>query len=133
MPAAIPIMVGLMAGGTALQVYGQIKSGNAAKRAATEGRDLELYNAQVAEESAKDATARGQDEAAKQAAMTRGVIGSQRAGFAGQNVDVNQGSAVDVQADAAYLGELDRQTILNNAAREALGYKQDAERHRRGA
>ena len=72
---------------------------------------------------ARDALGRGAEAASRQRAVTRGVIGTQRAGYAGQNVDVGVGSAIDVQADAALLGELDAQTLIQNAEREAWGYK----------
>jgi hypothetical protein len=54
------------------------------------------------------------------------MIGAQRAGIAAGNIDVGYGSAVDVQADAAHLGELDALTIRNNAQREAWGFKVEA-------
>jgi len=133
MPAAIPIMVGLMAGGTALQVVGQVKAGNASRRAGDEAADLELFNAQVAEGQARDAELRGQVDVQHQRQAIRGVIGNQRAGFAAGNVDVSSGSAADVQADAAFLGELDVQTIEENARREALGFRQEGERAKRRA
>jgi hypothetical protein len=125
MPAAIPIFIGLAAGGTALDVFGKIKAGNAANR-------IGEFNARVAETQAADALARGAEDEHTFRAQVRGVIGSQRAGFSGQNVDVGGGSALDVQADAAFLGELDALTIRNNAAREAWGYRQEAENARLG-
>jgi hypothetical protein len=54
------------------------------------------------------------------------MVGAQRAGIAAGNIDVGYGSAVDVQADAAFLGELDALTIKTNAAREAWGYTVEA-------
>lgn len=128
MPAAVPIMIGLMATGTALQVVGQIKQGNAAKNAGEAAGKIEDFNALAAEQQAQDAEARGRDEEQRFRQTIRGTIGSQRAGFSGQNVDVGVGSAVDVQGDAAYLGELDARTIRANAAREALGYRTDVAR-----
>jgi hypothetical protein len=135
MPAVIPIIIGLTAAGTAVSVVGQIKAGNAAAEAGRAqlsageaANDLELYNADVAQAMARDAIVRGHDEETHFRAGVRTLIGSQRAGFAGQNVDVGVGSPVDVNADAAYLGELDALTIRTNATREALGYRAEAER-----
>ncbi len=132
MAAAIPLVIWAVS--TAVQVKGQLAQGKAAKKAGDAAldigrdvQDLENYNASVAELQAEDAIARGHDEEGRFRAGVRGLIGSQRAGFAGQNVDVGVGSAVDVQADAAFLGELDALTIRNNAAREALGYHVEAE------
>jgi len=123
----------LAAGGAGLSAYGQVKAGKAATRAGQAQRsaaesqgELADYNAAVAETQAKDAVARGQLEEQRFRGQVRGTIGAQRAGAAADNIDVGFGSAVDVQADAAYLGELDALTIRSNAAREAWGYKVEA-------
>src|SRR5262245_14171461 len=126
---AIPFIISLF--GAGLQGYGQWKAGSAAKKAGEEAGALEDYNARVEEEAARDALVRGALGEQQQRQLTRGIIGTQRAGFASQGVDVGTGSALDVQADAAYLGELDALTIRNNAAREAHGYQVEAERARR--
>lgn len=110
---------GLNLAGMFMGAYGQHKAGKV-------NQQLSEYNAGVAEYQAADAIKRGQVEATRRRTLTRGVIGSQRVSLARQGVDVNDGSALDVQADAAYLGELDAQTIQNNAAREAWGFKVQA-------
>jgi hypothetical protein len=88
----------IMAGGTAMSAYGQMKSGRDTNK-------LFQQNAQIAEYQAKDAEARGKVGEKQSRRMTEKVIGSQRVSLAGQGVDVNRGSALDVQADAAYLGK----------------------------
>lgn len=50
-------------------------------------------------------------------------MGAIKAAEAAGNVDVNSGSAVDVQSSAAALGELNAITIRGNAAKEAYGYE----------
>lgn len=119
--------------GTAVSVAGQLKAGGAAKRAGEAERraaesqaELLDYNAAVADLQAQDAIERGGEEEARFRQRIRATIGAQRAGFAASNIDVGYGSAVDVQADAAFLGELDALTIRTNAAREAWGYKVEA-------
>jgi len=99
------------------------KAGQAAQRSAEDEAQLSDYNAGVAKLQAADALARGADDEARFRDQVKGVIGAQRAGFAAGNIDVGFGSAVDVQADAATLGELDALTIRTNAAREAWGYQ----------
>jgi hypothetical protein len=42
---------------------------------------------------------------------------------AASGLDVNQGSAVDVRQSAADLGHLDTMTIINNAAKQAAGFR----------
>jgi hypothetical protein len=118
------IALGMAVGGTVLNVIGKVKSGNAQKKAAD-------ADAAVAERRAIDVEEAGQEEEARFRAGVRGLIGKQRVGFAAQGVEVSSGSAVDVQADAAYLGELDAIQIKNNAAREAWGIRQDAESMRK--
>jgi hypothetical protein len=125
--------------GTGTQAVGQVRAGKAAKKAgeaqqaaAESQADLADFNADVADVQAADALARGRTEESRFRSQVRSLIGSQRAGFAASNVDVGFGSAVDVTADAARLGELDALTIRTNAAREAWGYEVSATdlRHR---
>ena len=124
--------------GTAVSAYGQLKAGDQAKKAGEAGQAaandqgaLADFNASVADLQASDAIARGTEAENRFRAGVRGIIGSQRATIASGNVDVGFGSALDVQGDAAKLGELDALTIRTNAAREAWGYKVQAEDLRR--
>jgi len=88
--------------------------------------EVAKVNAGISNQAAKDAIARGSQEADQQRIYTGQVIGSQRTGFAGNGIDVNTGTAGQIQNDTAALGELDALTIINNAAREAYGYKVQA-------
>jgi hypothetical protein len=110
----------MVVGGTLFSAYSKIKAGR-------EQQKMFERNAEFAEWQAVDALDRGKVNEKRQRQTTEGVIGSQRTSFAAQNVDVNKGSSLDVQADAAYLGELDALTIRNNAAKEAYGYRVGAE------
>jgi hypothetical protein len=141
------IGLALAAGGAATSAVGQVRAGRAAREAGkaqqaqyeanaqvAESQAAQLdYNAKVAEEQAADAITRGQEEESRFRTSVRGLIGSQRAGFAGQGVVVDAGSAADVRADTTYLGERDALTIRHNAAREAWGYQTQAEDLRQGA
>lgn len=137
--------------GMAVSAYGQHKAGQAQKKAgeaaglaAVEGgrraqaaaddqAGIADYNANVADLQAADALARGTEQENKFRAGVRGIVGSQRAGTAAGNIDVSYGSAVDVQADAAFLGEQDALQIRTNAAREAWGFQVQGEDLRRRA
>jgi hypothetical protein len=134
MAAFTAIMIGLMIAGMVTQAVAEKKagdaaaaSGTAAKRASDSQADLADYNAAVATMQSQDAIARGVEQENKYRTQVRGIIGQQRAGIAANNIDVAFGSAVDVQGDAAFLGELDALTIRTNAAREAWGYDVQAE------
>jgi hypothetical protein len=83
-------------------------------------------NARMAEMQAKDALKRGHEAEALSRQKTRKLIGSQRAAMAAQGIRLDFGSALDVQQEAADIGELDALTIKNNALREAFGFKSEA-------
>lgn len=83
-------------------------------------------NAGISRQAARDALERGSLEADEQRKQTQQVIGSQRTAYAANGIDVNTGTAGQVQNDTAALGELDALTIMNNAAREAYGYEVQA-------
>lgn len=134
------LAIGSLVFGTVSKAVSAHKAGNAAKRAglaaeAASDSQAELadWNASVADLQAQDAIARGSEAEARFRASVKGMIGSQRAGQAAGNIDVNFGSTVDVQADAAYLGELDALTIKTNAAREAWGFNVQGQDLRRRA
>lgn len=127
------VITGIALAGLALSAYGQVKGGQAAKSAGASQAQQHEFNARVADLQAEDATARGRDEESRFRASVRGLIGSQRTGFAGQGVDVGSGSAADVQGDAAYLGELDALQIRSNAQREAWGFQVEAQDRRMAA
>ena len=133
MAAVTSFLIGTAIAGTALNAYGQVKAGKAQQAAAESEAERAEFNAQVAEVQAADALARGREEESIFRQGVRGLIGSQRAGFAGQGVKVGVGSAADVVADTAYQGELDARRIRANAEREAWGYQMEAADLRMGA
>jgi hypothetical protein len=87
---------------------------------------LAEWNANLAERQAADAVARGAKAEQRHRQGVKGLVGAQRAALAAQGIEINDGSALDVQADTVQLGELDALTLRNNAAREAWGYKAQA-------
>jgi hypothetical protein len=108
--------------GAGYSAMSSISAGKYAKQVAE-------INAQVGEIQAQDALGRGENAVVKHAMGVRTLVGAQRASLSAQGQDVNDPStsAVDVQADAAYLSKLDQVTIRNNAAREAWGYRVQAQ------
>jgi hypothetical protein len=81
---------------------------------------------------AEDAIFRGKKAEKSQRETIRQTIGSQRAALAAQNVDLESGSALDVQQDTAALGAEDVLAIRNNAWREAWGYRVQASEYAAG-
>lgn len=83
-------------------------------------------NARIADLQAQDAIKRGDKAAAENDRRTKVLLGAQRARMAAQGIDIESGSALDVQEDTAAYGAEDSLTIKNNAWREAWGYKAQA-------
>lgn len=109
----------------------QRQAGGAALKQGEMERALYGKNADLATQQAADAEARGQEAANRQTYKMRTLVGSQNANFAGQGVSiVGGGSPADVIRSDQALGEYDRQTILENARREAWGYQQQASIYR---
>lgn len=113
----------LLIGSTIWKGISSILGGNAAKNAAN-------YNAEVSEQLAQQALDKGRTDEEMYRQGVKTLEGAQRTDFAGQGVEVDTGSPVDVAADTAYLGEQDAQQIRLNAQREAWGYRAQAQSQR---
>lgn len=87
-------------------------------------------NAKLAESQAKEVEAAGEKKAGLHRRKVRQKIGSQRAALAAQGIDVGAGTALDIQADTAFFGELDAQQIRNNAYLQAFGLKEEGRQRR---
>lgn len=115
--AAIPIgmaLVGGMMGAQSATQQGEFQSSMLNQDAGFKRRTAqEVLNA-------------GDTSADWQRVRTGQAIGTQRSAQAANGIDVNSGSAAQLQDDTAMLGELDALTIQNNAAREAYGYQVQA-------
>ena len=85
--------------------------------------DMAKYQADVATMQAEDAIARGQLEEDRARRRAASFKGTQRSQLAASGVELDSGSASDLQADTAMLSELDALTIRNNAEREAWAYE----------
>lgn len=90
-------------------------------------------NAALKEQAAQESIFAGNTSADWQRVRTGQAIGTQRAVQAANGIDVNSGSAAQLQDDTAMIGELDALTIQNNAAREAFGYQRQADQDRMNA
>jgi hypothetical protein len=81
-------------------------------------------NRLLAERASGDALQRGAIEAGKARIAGSRLEAKQRVAYTASGVDASVGTPANVIADTAALGELDAQTVENNAAREAWGYRQ---------
>lgn len=81
------------------------------------------FNSTIAELGAQSALSAGQDQVAAQTMKAGQVKGTQRATMAANGVDINQGSAAEVQDTTDIIKDIDSRTIQGNAMRAAWGYR----------
>lgn len=110
--AAMPYILGTMVAGTAISAYGAIQQG---KTAAAVGRNNQI----MAEYAAQDATRRGDEAAMRMQQRGRAVVGAQRAAFGARGLDMNVGTAAELQDQADFFANTDAVTARNNGRREA--------------
>lgn len=122
--ALIPVAIGLA--GSMMQAQGQTQNANYQS-------GMMKQNAMFKEQAAQETIAAGDTSADWQRVRTGQAVGTQRSVQAANGIDVNSGSAAQLQDDTAMLGELDALTIQNNAAREAYGYRVQAQQDRLNA
>lgn len=106
-------------GGTVFSAYNQYQTGKAQN-------NMAKVQARMSEDQARDAIDRGAVAEAEHRRKVSQFKGQQRSVLAASGVELDSGSASDLQADTAMLGELDALTIRNNAEREAYGYRSNA-------
>ncbi len=109
--------------GTAIGAYGQYRNARASSQAAQYQAQVAQNNHRISEQYAQDALDRGKQEEAAHRAKVDRIKGAQLAALAASGVDISDGTALDLLADTAEMGELDAQIIRNNAEREAYGYR----------
>lgn len=127
MAFAAPLMIAMTLGSAAMSAYGAYEQGQATSAADKYNAQLASKNALVAKQNATIAGQSGEAKAAASELHTRAATGAIKANEAASGVDVNSGSAVDVQSSAGALGELDALTVRSNATREAFGYETQGE------
>jgi hypothetical protein len=120
MPQALPAIA---VAGVALSAATTVMSGVSQAHAASYQAAVNRNNAQTAAENAQYAREAGSVEtqlAGRRAAEQEATV---RAGMAANNIDVNTGSAEDVQEGERETGLLSQETVQNNAALQAYGYQ----------
>ncbi|WP_175982551.1 hypothetical protein [Caballeronia zhejiangensis] len=79
-------------------------------------------NALIAERAAASAITSGQEQASNASIRGAQTIATQRAALAANGVDINSGTAANVQASTKWITDANVDTITANAARAAMGY-----------
>lgn len=111
------------------QLLSAFGSGGSAAASAESGSyqaQVARNNQSIANSNADLAVIKGGQQVDISQQRTAQTIGAQRAGAGASGVDVNSGSPLRAQEDTARIGAMDAQTIQNNAARSAWGFKTQA-------
>ncbi len=124
------IAVGIMAGMQMMQ--GQQQADSIMKSAEFQ-RQINAFNAQFAEDDAYDAEIAGYTEVARYATQVSGVLGEQRTAMAAANVDVNFGTAAEIQGETKLTGFLNTLDLQQRAREKAYGFKREARNIRLGS
>lgn len=95
--------------------------------------DMAEANARLAEHSARSARDQGRHEIARLTLQHGQLQGQQRAKLAASGVDLSVGSAVEQQASADVLKNIDTNTIELNAMQKAWGFENQALNYRNQA
>ena len=96
---------------------------SAARAAGRYEQQVAERNATIADQQAEQARQIGNIEEERQLRRVRAALGSQRAALAANGIDVNSGTALDLQAETAGFGAADALTLRSNALREAWGFQ----------
>lgn len=127
-------MTAISLGATAFQAYSQYTAAQGQARSAVatarNNQTIANYNAKVQDQNAVyqdkaavDALQRGSDDASKARENYKKANATTRAEAAGTGLLADTGTYGDIQDQNTTYGELNTLTALNNAEREAYGYK----------
>lgn len=112
--------------GMGVQAYGAYSNSKASKAAYGAQAQVNHNNAQIAEWQAEDALARGDQAASRVRTKYDQLKGTQRATMSANGVDLGTGSALSILSDTDYYGQVDANTTLDNAKREAWALRNQA-------
>lgn len=111
---------------TAISIPAAVQQGKSQEAMYNYQAKVNQENAKIAQENANVQRQQGIEEARLQRIKAASTIGSQKTAMAANGVDVTQGTAVDVIADTAAIGELDALQTQYNYEMKARGYEAQA-------
>lgn len=109
-----------------ISAAGAVRTASANARAAKYQAQIAENNAKIAEQHAQYALQEGEANAQQESLKAGARNSSVRAAMASNGVDVNTGSAVDVQASSAALGRLSTENVIHDARLRSAGYEEQA-------
>lgn len=123
----------LQAIASGVQAYSAYQGAKAERGQANFAAAVADNNATMADAAAVDAIQRGGEEANKVRRAGRSLAGKQAVGMASSGVDIRTGAGAQLLDETEFFTELDATTVRNNAARQAWGFRQEAQDYRSNA
>lgn len=108
------------------QLGGAFAQSEAQKAQASFQESQAKINSMFAEMQYNDALRRGDKQARQYQKQASKIVGSQKATLAAQGIDIDVGTAADIQEETREAIALDVNEIRNNAYRQAFGFKQES-------
>lgn len=115
--------VGAAVAGTLLSGVSMFSQAQAQGAAASYQSQVAANNAKIAEQNAQYSIAAGQTKAQQDSLQNAQRVGAIISSQAANNVDVNTGSAKEVQISQRETGKLTAENDVNNALLQAYGYR----------
>lgn len=109
--------------GAGVTAGGTIAGGQATSNASNYAAQVAANNKVIADQNAEYSIQAGEAQAAATSMKGAATSGKIKAVQAASGLDVNTGSAVDVQTSAREQEKLDTETVMNNAELQAYGYR----------
>ena len=113
----------LTGAGAAVGAASAIGQGRAAASAYSAQAANDDQNAKIAAKQAEQAALAGAREEREMRQRGAAAMGTQRAAFSANGLDIGSGSPLDVLNDTQYLNELDALTIRQNTANDVWGHQ----------
>lgn len=123
---AVGLFKGLEGIGTAISAIGTLYQAGSQYSAANAAASVAEQNARIAEQKGMATMQKAGWEERRIHAQSKKVQGAQRSALAASGVDVNTGSALDVQADTAYQAAEDVAMTHYNAELQKWGFDVEA-------
>lgn len=119
-----PVTLGIV--GAGVGAAGKLIGGISANNAANYQAQVAKNNATIARQNAEYSIQAGQSASERSSMKGAANLANIKVGQAASGVDVNTGSAADVQVSQREVNKLDTDTTMNNAALQSYGYTSQA-------
>jgi len=118
-----PVIAVAAVAAVAMSAYSAYSSASAQGQAANYQAQVAKNNATIANQNSQYAIAAGQEKAQQTSLAGAARLGQIKAAIGANNVDVNSGSAANVEESSRDVSQLNTETEMNNALLQSYGYQ----------